>query len=602
MSVPDPCTNPRSEYTRRLESTLNTLAAKERLHIRAGNLKLLTLAAGVVIAWLAWVSHDLSAWVLIIPVVIYAGLAVLHGRALRSRSRLGRIAAFYRQGLARIDDQWAGTGDTGERFRSAASVYAEDIDIFGKGSLFEMLSTARTPMGENRLAAWLLAPSAPCGIAERHTLVEELRCKLDLRERLSVTGGELRAALDPDSLGRWAALRSDRFHPALRVVAAVLALSAIATFLYALATFNYAPLLIVLALEAGLMLRLWRTSKIATVGMGCGSKGLALLAEIIEQIEQERFDSARLQNLATELRNHGQPASRTIRHLATLADWIDGRDSMFVKIIEIPLLYTVQVGLAAEHWRRRSGGRVAGWIDAVAEMEALLSLATYSFEHPEDPFPEFAAASDGKPVFEAEGLGHPLIPASRCMRNSVRLGGDTQVLVVSGSNMSGKSTLLRAVGINTVLAMAGAPVRARRLRLSPLMVGARIRTTDSLQEGRSRFYAEILRIRQVLDLTEGDPPLLFLFDELLEGTNSKDRRIGAEGLVRSLMGRGAIGIVTTHDLALTGISSSLGNSIHKAHFQERIEGGQMSFDYTLREGVVETSNALELMRWIGLDV
>ncbi|MGH9352884.1 MAG: MutS-related protein [Terriglobia bacterium] len=613
MSVPDPLPDPgsssridpRAEYSHRLESTLNALAAKERLHIRAGNLKLLTVAGGAVIAWLVWADRAFSAWWLIVPIVIYAGLAVLHGRVLRARARLRRVAAFYRRGLARIDDEWAGTGDAGERFRNHKSVYAEDIDIFGNGSLFELLSTARTPMGENKLAGWLLAPSSPPDIIGRHALVDELRGKLDLRERISVAGEELRAALDPDSLGLWAALRSDRFHPAFRIVAAVLAPSAIAAFFYALATYDYVPLLIILGLEAVLMYRLWKSSKAATLGMGCGSKGLALLAEIIEQIqrvEQEKLASARLQKLAADLRNHGQLASRSIRRLATLADWIDGRDSMFVKIIEIPLLYTVQVGLAAEHWRRRWGGQVARWMDAVAEAEALLSLATYSFEHPEDPFPEFAGTPDGKPFFEAEDLGHPLIPSSRCVRNSVRLGGETQVLMVSGSNMSGKSTLLRAVGINTVLAMMGAPVRAHKLRLSSLALGTRIRTTDSLQDGQSRFYAEILRIRQVLDLTAGELPLLFLFDELLEGTNSKDRRIGAEGLVRSLISRRAIGMVTTHDLALTAISSSLGNSIHNAHFQEHIEGGKMSFDYKLREGVVETSNALELMRWIGLDV
>ncbi|MGH9434658.1 MAG: MutS-related protein, partial [Terriglobia bacterium] len=174
--------DPRAEYSRRLDSTLNALAARERLHIRAGNLKLLTLTAGVVIAWLAWVSHMFPAWWLIVPALVYAGLAVFHGRVLRARGRLEKVAGFYRLGMARIDDRWAGTGNTGERFQGAKSVYAEDIDIFGAGSLFEMLSSARTPMGENKLAEWLLSPSAPAVIAERHGLVTELRSKLDLRE------------------------------------------------------------------------------------------------------------------------------------------------------------------------------------------------------------------------------------------------------------------------------------------------------------------------------------------------------------------------------------------------------------------------------------
>jgi len=206
-------------------------------------------------------------------------------------------------------------------------------------------------------------------------------------------------------------------------------------------------------------------------------------------------------------------------------------------------------------------------------------------------------------TLHAEQLGHPLIPAARCVRNSVRLDDDTRVLLVSGSNMSGKSTLLRAVGINAVLAMAGAPVRAKSLRLTPLAIGTRIRSTDSLQEGRSGFYTEILHIREVFHLAESTKlPLLFLFDELLEGTNSKDRRIGAEGLLRALLGRGAIGIVTTHDLALTEIGQSLGQRLRNMHFQDYVENGKMRFDYTLRDGVVAKSNALELMRLIGLQV
>jgi DNA mismatch repair ATPase MutS len=206
------------------------------------------------------------------------------------------------------------------------------------------------------------------------------------------------------------------------------------------------------------------------------------------------------------------------------------------------------------------------------------------------------------PIFDGQDLGHPLIPASQCVPNSVRLDMDTRVMLVSGSNMSGKSTLLRTVGINTVLAMAGAPIRGKSLRLTPVALGTRIRSTDSLQEGRSNFYTEILHIRRVFDLLKSEAPLLFLFDELLEGTNSKDRQIGTEGLLRALIDRGAIGIVTTHDLALTTVTASVGATIRNFHFQDFVEDGQMRFDYKLREGVVARSNAIELMRLIGLSV
>jgi DNA mismatch repair ATPase MutS len=232
-------------------------------------------------------------------------------------------------------------------------------------------------------------------------------------------------------------------------------------------------------------------------------------------------------------------------------------------------------------------------------MEALSALASYAYEHPDDPFPEFTGDT---PWFDGQALGHPLLPEIRSVRNDVRLGAGLRVLIVSGSNMSGKSTLLRTVGTNTVLAMAGAPVRARSLRLSPLAVGASIRVMDSIQGGSSRFYAEITRLRHLVDMTRGPLPLLFLLDELLHGTNSHDRRIGAEAVVRTLVDRGAIGLITTHDLALVHIAEALAPRGANVHFEDHLENGRISFDYRMREGVVEKSNALELMRSIGLDV
>jgi DNA mismatch repair ATPase MutS len=235
----------------------------------------------------------------------------------------------------------------------------------------------------------------------------------------------------------------------------------------------------------------------------------------------------------------------------------------------------------------------------IGEIEAVMCLATYSYEHPADPFPELV---QGDVCFDGVEVGHPLIPAEKCVRNDVCLSEQKRVLLVSGSNMSGKSTLLRAVGINAVLAMAGAPVRARRLRLTPLRVGASIRVNDSLQDGSSRFYAEITRLRKLFDLAGDDPALLFLLDELLQGTNSNDRRIGAEGMVRALLNRGAFGLVSTHDLALTDIGGPLDGQVYNVHFQDEFENGKMFFDYKLREGVVTKSNGLALMRSIGLDV
>jgi len=263
----------------------------------------------------------------------------------------------------------------------------------------------------------------------------------------------------------------------------------------------------------------------------------------------------------------------------------------------LPLLYTLQAAASAEGWRRRHGPVVAGWLDVLGEIEVLVSMAAYSFERPADPFPEFV---HGPAAFAASAIGHPLIAETSRVRNDVEIDGTTRVLLVSGSNMSGKSTLLRSVGMNTVLAMMGAPVCAAHLKLTPMQVGASIRVNDSLHAGSSRFYAEITRLRQLFE--PWPLPLLFLLDELLQGTNSNDRRIGAQGVVRALIDRGAIGLVSTHDLALTEGMDLPTGALRNVHFEDQLEDGQLRFDFTLRDGVVTRSNGIELMRAIGLEV
>jgi hypothetical protein len=593
---------PHAEYSRRLEIRLAEAARKERPHIWAGNLKLVTILAGLALAWLSFKNHLLNSSWLWIPVLLYAGLGVLHEQILRAQSYAQRAAAYYRKGIGRMEDRWAGAGATGDRFRNDDHVYSGDLDLFGRGGLFELLSAARTPMGENRLAAWLLSPSATGEILERHNSVIALREKLDLREHLALIGEDLRAALNPETLITWAESEPAMRMTAFRAIGLLLALCAVAALFYLLATGLLWPLLVVLALEMILLRWLQPRALEVLQGVDCNADGLILFSKILERLEKEEFASPQLRHFADMLKSGTQPASRSVRKLARIVYWSDARSSLLGSLLNVPLLYTVQLGFAADAWRRRWGSRMRQWVNATAELEALLSLATYSYEHPADPFPEFVVESESGALFDGEELGHPLIPSAQCVRNSARLNRERPLILVSGSNMSGKSTFLRTVGVNTVLAMAGAPIRGKSLRLTPLTLGTRIRTSDSLQEGRSNFYAEILRIRAVFELPAGKAKLLFLFDELLEGTNSKDRRIGAEALLRALLACEAIGIVTTHDLALTEMTDTLHKPARNAHFQDYVEDGKMRFDYKLREGVVAKSNALELMRLVGLKV
>jgi len=593
---------PKAEYSNRLEKYLKRIAERDRVHLRMGYAKLLVIAAGLALSWGVLAKHFVQAYWLIAPVAAYLFVTILHGRVLRAKERANTAAEFYRKGIARMEDRWAGTGQTGERFRDANHVYAEDLDLFGRGCLFELLSTARLPMGERQLASWLSKGSEIEAILERQKLIEELRENLDLREDLAVTGEDLRARLNPETLVTWAEGESILPKNAIwRGVAALLAILAGAGIVYWFETGTLWPLLSVMGVEAIVLVWLRRRAHEVMEGVDCNAEGVLLFAEVLERLKREPFAAPRLQAIAAELKQENEPASTAIRRFARIVNWIDASDSAIGKMSELPFLYSVQVGLAAEAWRRRWGAKMRRWAELMGEMEALLSLAAYSYEHPADPFPEFVDAKEGVGFFDGEELGHPLIAAEKCVRNSMRLDAQTRVLLVSGSNMSGKSTFLRVVGINTVLAMAGAPIRGNRLKLTPLRIGTRIRSTDSLQEGRSSFFTEILHIRKVFDAANGPVPMVFLFDELLEGTNSKDRRIGAEGLIQGLLKRHAIGIVTTHDLALTEIAAAVGNVLRNMHFEDQVADGKMKFDYRLREGVVEKSNALELMRLIGLE-
>jgi hypothetical protein len=591
--------SPNQEYQQRLQERESRAARHERIHIRLGNIRLLLFLTAVVMAWEAFRVHALSAWWLAMPLAGFVTVAAFHARVLRERDVALRAAAFYRQGLARLEDRWAGTGQTGERFADPHHVFAADLDLFGKGSLFELLSTARTRMGEQTLAQWLLAPSLVEQVRERHAAISELREALDFREDLAVLGEDAGVGVHPEALARWAEAPNRMNYPWLRALALALALLAVASLVFWGYRGIAAPLVAVLLVEA--IFRYWLRKPIEQVMHGAESAfhDLELLAGVLARVEAQAFHSPKLQALQRELRSGRVVGSAAVARLSSIVDLINSRGNLFVAVIDVPLMYSVQVALAAERWRQAHGSAVRIWLRALGEIEALLALAAYSFEHPADPFPEFPRAGT---CFEAEGIGHPLLPEAVCVRNDVRLCEEVRGLLVSGSNMSGKSTLLRAVGINAVLAMAGAPVRAGRLRLTPLCVGASIRINDSLQEGNSRFYAEITRLRRLFDLAGGDPPLLFLLDELLQGTNSKDRRIGAEGLVRALFNRGAIGLVSTHDLALTEIDAPPNGRLQNVHFQDAFAGGKIVFDYKLRPGVVTKSNGLELMRSIGLDV
>ncbi len=595
------CMDPLEEYASRRNRWSAEQHIRQRQFILIGNWRLAIGILEAVLACLVFAMHLLPGWVLLGPLIVFLGLVVWHTRITRRRTLAERAVRYYERGIGRLEDRWIGHGSSGDEFRDPEHVYAEDLDLFGKGSLFELISTARTAAGEQKLAEWLLAPAAREEALARQQAVSEMAPRLDLREDLALLGDDIRAEVHTEGLTNWGSATTATFAPGLRVLLAALATAGVAALVAFFAqVIPLWPFAAILACDFGVIWILRKRVAEVIDTFDTQSQSLRILALVLERLESEQFEGGYLKRLREALAVEEVPASKRIGRLESWVDWLDSGDHVLVRIIRPIVLWREQIAMGLEAWRRKNGAHIGRWLDAVAEMEALSALASLSFERPRWRFP--VVVEDRDACFEAQALQHPLLSPAKCVPNDVRLGGELRLLIVSGSNMSGKSTLLRSIGLNCVLAWAGAPVAADGLRISGLQPGASIRVVDSLHDNRSRFFAEISRISRIVELTKSDGPVLFLLDELLSGTNSHDRRIGAAGIVRRLVERGAIGLITTHDLALAEIAQDLGGAAANVHFEDRIIDGQVEFDFKLRPGVVTHSNALELMRAVGLEI
>ncbi len=371
----------------------------------------------------------------------------------------------------------------------------------------------------------------------RQASVAELRPRADLREEMALIGEDIRAAVDAKELGQWGVAAPSNFFPGARIVAPILATTAVVTLVLFFAhVISLRPFLAIVLCEIAFTIATRESVIRINASVSTPARELHLLASLLERLENEPFQSARLVQLKGDLAATGRTASEQIRRLTRLVEQMESAKNQFFGPIAAALLWIPQFAMAIEKWRREFGPHIGRWTAAIGEFEGLCALAGFAYERPLAVFPELLQQAD--PLFDAAALQHPLIPPEIAIANDVSLGQPTRLWIVSGSNMSGKSTLMRAIGLNAVLAWAGAPVTCTRLRISPLYIGASMRANDSLVDNRSRFYAEIERLRDIVNLSREGKPTLFLLDELLSGTNSHDRRIGAEALVRGLVERG----------------------------------------------------------------
>jgi hypothetical protein len=602
--VPDDSKNPLEFYNRRVTELRIAFDDADKSFDLSRITLLVLLLIACLTAYQSFITHNLPSWTisLIVPFAVY--FAERAARRKRKLLSLSSLLEHYEKGIARLKRNWKPL-DEGNSFRDAGHFYASDLDLFGTGSLFQLLCSARTQAGRETLANWMKSPASREEALKRSAAIEELRSRQDIREALASAGSWKISNCEPETIREWVNLSTPRFPIWAAAAAFLLALLALALpilfWTHQLALHNIGLsaryLVLVEAMVGGL---LFQRVKQVSESIDLPSAELPRIRELLKIMECENFTSPKLVALISRLKQSSSQASAVVRRLQTFVYLSKLRDNPWYVLFVLPsypLMWGTQFAMAIDRWRRRHGAQLLEWLTVIGEFEALVSIAVYSFEHPQDVWPELLETG---PALSATALAHPLLDECSCVRNDLQLDSDVRFLIVSGSNMSGKSTFLRAIGQNVVLAWMGAPVRCVNLQISPLAIGAAIRVEDSLVDGRSHFLAEMQRLRRMIE-TAGAQPLLFLTDEIMSGTNSQDRRIAAEWVVRALILRGAIGLITTHDLALTELASN-GLPGGNVHFEDSGEAGELSFDYKLRPGLLTRSNALNIARILGIDV
>lgn len=588
------------EYQRRLDESVTrttALAAVDRRFVRVRIVVFLMLIA---VGCICLGDPDVGWLWILLPIAAFAAVVSAHARILRRLRLQRRVTNYYRQSLDRLAGNWSAVDECGARFLDPSHAWSADLDLFGKGSLFQMLNQCRTRPAMRLLAEWMTRVPDGAEVRRRQQQAESLRSELDLRERLAVIDNSADWDSAESTIDGWIT------EPATLVPRWILlstsALGIIAVPIFAAVAIELLPLtalLLILLLQVPFIYLTRQQIQTVSRAVDDVDHALRQLSDVIAEFESHRFDDHSLCDMQARFRCEGHVASEEIQRLSTQIQWLNNalRNQFFAPIGWICGLLIILTH-RIESWRQNHGQVISDWMEAAATLEVLLALGAFSFDHDDWVLPNITDSAG----FKAKQIGHPLLAPEACVRNDVSLSCAQPLMLISGSNMSGKSTLLRSVGTNMVLTFCGARVNAESLDVYPFQLATAMRASDSLQEGKSLFFSVVQRLKTVVDLADGSHTVLFLLDEILHGTNSNDRRRGAQAVIQTLVERGGQGMVTTHDLALTEIVDSMDGKAVNKHFEDHIEHGKMTFDYKLRDGVVERSNAIELMRMMGLDV
>lgn len=600
---------PETAYDRRQHIYGKLRDRQQRVEARLSNYRLLTISAGIVgsIFLYRTAGPALGLGTGALALILFAYLALRHGKVRRQRTYAEALHTINRKGADRLAGRWVSFADAGAEFRDDDHAYASDLDLFGQASLFQWINSAQTPLGRRALARVLTEPAGqPQEVLARQEAVTELAQKLGWRQRGEAEGLLARDRFaPPEPLVEWATDFSQTYLPpaarvGVRVLPAVTVVAGVLYLFFQVLPWQVPALL--LAVQTLLLrFRLKERSRVLSM-VYRHEAGLRVYARMLSLFEQQAFAAPWLKARQEKLRDAaGRPAFQQVQRLSRIAERISDRENAMFVALNILLLWDYQCIIALGIWKAESGRRLSTWLEVLAEIEALSSLANIRFDHPDWAVPSVVDQSDPAGGVSAQNLGHPLITRNRVC-NDFEIRAPAGIAVLTGSNMSGKSTFLRTVGINLVLAYAGAPVCAAQFRSSLMRLWTSMRNTDNLERSTSSFYAEILRIKRIVEDARSKKPVFFLIDEVFKGTNSRDRHQGARALITQLQADGALGLISTHDLELGSLEQESQGWIVNYHFREYYQDQALQFDYILRRGVSSTRNALYLIRLMGIRV
>lgn len=560
----------------------------------------LFIVAIILIVVFANIREGVGIGITLITFPVIFGLIVRRHNKIAERRDLARFSSLVNhQEIDRLENRMTAL-DQGNEFKDRMHPYLHDLDIFGHNSIYQLISRSVTPSGRALIAEWLSKPSQKTEIIQRQEAVEEIKPMLDWRQSFQASG--MQHAKEEDNfhtLLQWInepnRVLDKVLYKVLAYILPVITIALILSNIYAGLSIYFT--VSILVINGFILKRFAGYVENITEKTFKSLKTLLAYGRMIRIIETANFKTERMKFLQSVFVHADHNASDSILKLQKILDYLQARSNMFYLFFNFVLLFDLHLVFKAEKWKKKQKADVNQWFDHIGEFEAINSLAGFAYANPEYAMPNI---SETDYVLETEEMGHPLIPKAERVSNTISMRGKGTINIITGSNMSGKSTFLRTVGVNIAIALAGGPVCAKALAVSRLQVFTSMRTEDNLEEHVSSFYAELRRIRMLLDmLEEGKVPVLYMLDEILKGTNSKDRHAGAAALIRQISDTNSMGFVSTHDLELGQLTDELSN-LKNYSFNSIVEGDEIIFNYTLEEGICHSFNASKLMEKIGI--